>query len=115
MPENLTSLLLIAAAVLIGAVVVWILIRLAIFRLKRWLWMLRHEDAEMVAVMLEGQIARGMTLDMVLDVWGDPADMEEVVLKTKSRRQLKYDQTGKNRYGTRVYLEEDIVVGWETK
>ena len=77
--------------------------------------MRRYGDVTMVDTMMAGQSARGMTLDMVLDVWGTPAEMDETVLKTKTKRELKYDQKGKNRFGTRVYLENGEVVGWETK
>lgn len=74
-----------------------------------------YNDATFVDTMMAGQIACGMTLEMVLDVWGEPADMDETVLKTKTKRELKYDQKGKNRFGMRVYLENGEVVGWETK
>ena len=84
-------------------------------KIKRAMLMRRHGDVEMVDTIMAGQIARGMSLDMVLDAWGTPADMDETVLKTKTKRELKYDQTGKNRFGTRVYLENGEVVGWETK
>ena len=77
--------------------------------------MKRYDDALMVDTIMEGRIARGMTADMVIDVWGEPADMDETVLKTKTKREMKYDQKGENRFGTRVYLENGVVVGWETK
>lgn len=103
------------AVVLVAAGLGWIGLQRLLANLRRRRWMDRHGDAVMVDTMMAGQIARGMTLDMVLDVWGTPADMDETVMKTKTKRQLKYDQTGKNRFGTRVYLEDGVVVGWETK
>lgn len=102
-------------AALVGVAVLWVLVRIGLNRLRRALWMRRYGDATLVDTMMAGQIARGMTLEMVLDVWGTPADMDETVLKTKTRRELKYDQKGKNRFGTRVHLENGEVVGWETK
>ena len=104
-----------AGFILVGAVVVWVLAQRGLRRLRRTLWMRQFEDADMVDTMMEGRIARGMTLDMVRAVWGDPADLDETVLKTKTKHEMKYDQKGKNRFGTRVYLENGIVVGWETK
>lgn len=97
----------VAALILLGKV---------LFRkLRRASLMSRFDDAQMVDTIMEGRIARGMTMDMVLAVWGEPADLDETVLKTKSKHEMKYDQKGKNRFGTRVYLENGIVVGWETK
>lgn len=104
-----------AIAALVVAFLAWVFVRLLVAKLRRWVWMRKYDNAEFVDAMMAGQIARGMSLDMVLDVWGAPADMDETVLKTKTKRELKYDQKGKNRFGTRVYLENGEVVGWETK
>ena len=100
---------------LVGAAVIWVLAKIGLRRLRRTLWMRQFEDPVMVDTMMEGRIARGMSLDMVRAVWGDPADLDETVLKTKTKHEMKYDQKGKNRFGTRVYLENGVVVGWETK
>jgi hypothetical protein len=83
--------------------------------LRRRSLMTRYDHPEFVASIMDGQIMRGMTMDMVVDVWGDPADLDEIALKTKTKTEMKYDQKGKNRFGTRVHLEDGIVVGWETK
>ncbi len=36
-------------------------------------------------------------------------------MKTKTKQILKYEQTAKNRYDTRIHLEDGIVVGWDLK
>ena len=107
--------LIYAGIAVLGAILLWCLARWVLKKAKRALWLRAHQDEEMVAVMMEGRIARGMTIEMVLDVWGQPADLDETVLKTKSKQEMKYDQKGKNRFGTRVHLENGLVVGWETK
>ena len=89
--------------------------KLLFHRVRRSLLMKKFGDRLMVDTIMEGRIARGMTLEMVLAVWGEPADLDETVLKTKTKHEMKYDQKGKNRFGTRVYLENGVVVGWETK
>lgn len=99
----------------LGIGVVIVALRIGLRALRRTLLMRRYDDAEMVATILSGQIAQGMTAEMVIDTWGKPADMDERVMKTKTKQEMKYDQTGKNRFGTRVYLEDGVVVGWETK
>ena len=104
-----------AVALCVALVIGYVLIRLGLRRLRRWMLMRLYGDAEMVATILSGEIAQGMSAEMVIDAWGQPADMDEKVMKTKTKREMKYDQTGKNRFGTRVYLENGAVVGWETK
>ncbi len=103
------------ALVVFGLCVAYFLVRAGIKKARRALLMKRHGNAEMVAAIMAGQIAQGMTAEMVMDTWGKPADMDETVMKTKTKQEMKYDQTGKNRFGTRVYLENGVVVGWETK
>lgn len=106
---------------------IWLLVALAlvvflVWQLRRGLRILRHQrllarfkDEAMVETILEGRIARGMSAEMVREVWGEPADLDETVTKTKVRQVMKYNQTGKNRFGTRVQLEDGVVTGWETK
>ncbi len=102
-------------AIVTLCVAAYVAARILLVRWKRARLMRKFDDAQMVDTIMEGRIARGMTLEMVLAVWGEPADLDETVLKTKTKHEMKYDQKGKNRFGTRVYLENGIVVGWETK
>ncbi len=104
-----------AALIVFGLCAFYFFVRFAMKKARRALLMKRYDDADMVDTIMEGRIAQGMTAEMVMDVWGEPADMDETVLKTKTKREMKYDQKGKNRFGTRVYLENGVVVGWETK
>jgi len=103
------------ALTVFGLCVLYFFVRFAMKKARRALLMKRYDDVEMVDTIMEGRIARGMSAEMVMDVWGEPADMDETVLKTKTKREMKYDQKGKNRFGTRVYLENGVVIGWETK
>ena len=103
---------IVAVVALFGAATA---IRVGLRAFRRSSLMKRFGDAAMVDTILEGRIARGMNADMVRAAWGEPADMDEVVLKTKSKHEMKYDETGKNRFGRRVYLEDGAVVGWEIK
>jgi hypothetical protein len=95
--------------------IIFLLARVGWRKLKRAALMRRFGDTEMVQVIMEGRIAQGMSAEMVIAAWGEPADMDERVMKTKTKREMKFDQTGKNRFSTRVYLENGEVVGWETK
>ena len=103
------------ALIVFGLCVLYFGARFAMKALRRASLMRKHQNEEMVDTIMEGRIAQGMTAEMIVDAWGEPADMDETVMKTKTKREMKYDQKGKNRYGTRVYLENGVVVGWETK
>lgn len=103
------------ALVVFGLCVFYFAVRVLMRKARRVILMKRYDDAGMVDTIMSGQIAQGMSAEMVIDTWGQPADMDETVMKTKTKREMKYDQKGKNRFGTRVYLENGVVVGWETK
>lgn len=103
------------ALITFGLCALYFLVRHASKRFRRASLLKRFEDQAMVDTIMEGRIAQGMTAEMVIATWGEPADMDETVMKTKTKREMKYDQKGKNRFGTRVYLENGVVVGWETK
>ena len=105
----------IVLAGLVALVAGYVILRALLRRLRRNLLLRRFGDEAMVDTILEGRIAQGMTVDMVRAVWGEPADFDETVMKTKTKQEMKYDQKGKNRFGTRIYLENGQVVGWETK
>jgi len=102
-------------AALVGIVVLVWQLRAGLARFRRQRLLARFGDAAMVDTILEGRIAQGMTAEMVEAVWGPPEDLDETVTKTRRKVEMKYNQTGKNRYGTRVHLEDGVVVGWEVK
>ncbi|MDC3979800.1 hypothetical protein [Polyangium jinanense] len=64
---------------------------------------------------IDGTIWQGATREMVIEALGEPLDIDERVTAKQTRHIFKYHQLGKNRYGLRVTLEDDLVVGWETK
>lgn len=52
----------------------------------------------------------------VREIFGAPDDVEERVLKTKTKRILKYrDPSHAGRYVTKVTLDDGAVVGWEDR
>jgi hypothetical protein len=57
----------------------------------------------------------GQTEKMLIESRGKPEDMDYKVLKTKIKSTLKYGWLGANRYRLRVFLDDDVVVGWEDK
>lgn len=99
----------------IALVALLVISRMARRALRLTLLRRQFDNEDFVQTIMAGRIAQGMSRDMVEASWGRPADFDERVMKTKTKQEMKYDQTGKNRFGTRVYLEDGLVVGWETK
>lgn len=62
---------------------------------------------------LAGKVWQGMSNEQLLESWGNPADIDREVRRTKTKETWKYNQTGKNRFANRVFLENDIVIGWK--
>lgn len=70
---------------------------------------------EIAARILRSEMWQGMTTEMLVESMGPPVDRDEVVMKTKVKRTFKYRHQGANRFGLRIFLEGDEVVGWEDK
>jgi hypothetical protein len=64
---------------------------------------------------LAGDIWVGQTEEQLREALGGPVDIDEKVMKTKKREVWKYDQSGVNRFNTRVTLENGAVTGWDRK
>ena len=58
---------------------------------------------------------QGQTPSQLLDSIGNPVDIDKKVMKTKTKKVWKYNETGKGRYGLRITLEDGEVVGWDNK
>jgi hypothetical protein len=75
----------------------------------------KYGDAEIVDRIMARSYWQGQTSDQLSDSLGSPVDVDRKILKTKSKEVWKYLQTGKGRFGLRITLENDIVVGWEER
>jgi hypothetical protein len=68
---------------------------------------------------VEGIMAKtfwqGQTSEQLLDSLGEPLAIDNKVLKTKKKEVWKYDTIARNRYGLKITLENDIVMGWDQK
>jgi len=99
-------------AVIIGAV--WLH---KVVKKERRLSYLREKygDEEIAQNMMNQNIWQGQTAGQLLDSIGQPEDIDNKVLKTKKKEIWKYQNRGGNRYGLRITLENDEVVGWDQK
>ena len=57
----------------------------------------------------------GETTEQLIDSLGSPQDTDEKVLKTKKKETWKYYHKGANRYGLRITIENNVIVGWDEK
>ena len=105
------ELLGVIAAIVI-AVIAW-----KRYQIRQWRQYLRqkYNDESIVEAIMRKTIWQGMSQDQLLDSWGYPAAKDRKVYKTKTAETFKYNQTGKNRFGSRVQIENGIVVGWSQK
>jgi hypothetical protein len=67
-------------------------------------------DAERI---LARQVWQGMTHEQLIESWGNPVDQEVEIKRAKTKETWKYNQIGRNRYASRVFLENGVVIGWK--
>lgn len=82
---------------------------------RRAALMAKYGDEVIVNRIMKREVWQGASHHHVLDALGRPADIDENVMKTKTRLVWKYHKTGKNRYRLRVILEDGFVTGWDIK
>ncbi len=87
----------------------------ALVRIKRRQRLIEKYGPQRGAELADGVIAQGMTEEMVIDALGQPLDVDEKVLKTKTKRTLKYNQLTARTYGVKVFLDDGVVVGWDNR
>jgi hypothetical protein len=75
----------------------------------------KYRDPEVVDRILRQMFWTGQTQEQLVDSLGVAADVDHKVLKSKVREIWKYNQTGRNRFGLRITVENGIVVGWDQK
>lgn len=73
----------------------------------------KYKDVQIVELIMARKIWQGMTEEQLMDSWGRPAGKDQKIYKNKVVDTFKYNQTGKNRFRSRVMLENGIVVGWK--
>ena len=75
----------------------------------------RYKDEELVSNIFDGYFWQGQTAGQLIDSLGEPVEVDKKVLKTKKKEIWKYTHQGANRFGLRITLENDIVIGWDKK
>lgn len=75
----------------------------------------KYGDEKIVQAIMNRSYWQGQTSEQLRDSLGHPADIDEKVLKTKKKEVWKYHPMGGNRFGLRITLEQNQVVGWDEK
>ena len=103
------------AAGLAAVTILIALVRTALRFIRRKSLMTKYRDTSVVDQLMDRRFWQGQTAEQLLDAIGRPDDIDQKVLKTKKKEIWKYDHHGRNRYGLRITLDDDLVVGWEQK
>lgn len=82
---------------------------------KRENLMKKYNDLALVERLMNKQFWQGQTTSQLIDSLGRPNDIGKQVLKSKTKETWKYQKTGNNRFGLKIFIEEGIVVGWDQK
>lgn len=109
--------------ILIGVILLFLVIGAAVSSAKatkakeerRQRLLAKYGDNEVGKRIADGIIWTGETAEQLRDSLGNPADIDQKVLKTKKEEIWKYAHKGGNRYGMRITVENDCVVGWDEK
>lgn len=84
-------------------------------KIRRERLMKKYGNSELVDRLMNRMFWQGQSEEQLLDSLGKPVDIDQKVLKTKTKEVWKYNQTGKGRYALRVTLENGEVIGWDQK
>ena len=82
---------------------------------KRKAMIEKYNDPVIVDHIMSKKIWVDQTAVQLFDTLGRPHDIDQKILKTKKKETWKYSHQGANRYGLRIYLDNDRVVGWDKK
>ena len=102
--------------IIVGFVVVlWFVLRAHKNKKRREALLAKYGDLKIVDMILGRMVWQGQTQEQLLDSLGRPLDIDQKVYKSKTKETWKYNQTGTNRFGLRVTVEDQLVVGWDKK
>lgn len=76
--------------------------------------MIKYADNIIVKDIMEKRIWVGETSEQLLESLGRPYEIDVTVLKTKNKETWKYYYKNSSRFGLRVFVENNKVIGWKT-
>ncbi len=96
-------------------IVVWVLIAALMRRARFNSLTEKYGNAEIARMIMDNRIWQGATPEMIVDSQGKPVEIDNKVLKTKTKQTWKYGQTSATRFDLRIMFEDGVVVGWDKK
>lgn len=101
----------------------WVMLVVAAFfvlaycqeRARRERLIKKYGDSDLVDRLMKRMFWQGQSEEQLMDSLGKPLDIDQKVLKTKTKEVWKYNRTGKGRYSLRITLENGEVVGWDKR
>lgn len=104
---------------IVVAVVVWKIIghisRTYARKRRQEYLMSKYDDADLVEALMGRRFWQGQTSEQLIDSLGEPRDLDRKVLKSKTKETWKYNEVRKNQFSLRIFVENDLVVGWDKK
>ena len=104
-------------SIVVIGVIIWALVRhYNKKREERFAYLYgKYKDNELVDKIMNKSFWQGQTVEQLIDSLGEPKDIDQKILKTKTKEIWKYFHEGGNRYRLRITLENGIVVGWDQR
>jgi hypothetical protein len=82
---------------------------------RRLVLMRKYNNSEIVEKIMNKWVWQGQDNEQLKDSLGNPEFVDVNVMKSKRKEIWKYYRRGANRYGLKITLENDVVVGWDKK
>lgn len=79
---------------------------------RRTRLMKKYQDSELVDRIMNKSIWHGQTSDQLLEAMGTPVSIDRKVIRSRVQEAWKYRQIRKGIYAVRIFVEDDVVVGW---
>ena len=73
----------------------------------------KYGDVEIARRLMKHVVWQGETREQLLDSLGEALDVDQKVLKTKTKEVWKYRRIGANRFGLKITLDDGVVTAWE--
>lgn len=78
-----------------------------------WRTLVEKFDEETARRVLDSELRIGDSREVVEAIFGEPEDVSERVMKSKTRHVLKYGRLNARSFAMKITLEDDVVVGWD--
>jgi hypothetical protein len=75
----------------------------------------KYGDEQIVQRIMNRKFWEGQTAQQLIDSVGNPLSIDKKSMVSRKREVWKYNSIGRSRYGLRITLDNDVVIGWDQK